>query len=142
MSKSNVTVFPALDSIGNMVELKWSRVLPMRRDEAMKLSRYALAAMFLFGSLFAFGLSARADRIQSMRCSGQRNNGARSDITVPYLTTGNTAFMPNKVSPKIYSSPIVDDPGRPQSRPVYNLIFYGSKQGFGDASNGAREQAK
>ena len=102
----------------------------------------AAMGLALVGLLVAFSLSARADRLQTQRSSGQRTNGARTDNTVPYLTTGKTTFMPNYVQPKIYSSPIVDDPSNPQSKPVFNLIFYGSKQSFGDASNGATPRTK
>ena len=50
--------------------------------------------------------------------------------------------MPGAVAPRIYSSPIVDDPANPQARPVYNLIFYGGRQAFGDRSNGAVPRTK
>jgi hypothetical protein len=50
--------------------------------------------------------------------------------------------MPGAVAPRIYSSPIVDDPRNPQARPVYNLIFYGGQQAFGDRSNGAAPRKK
>jgi hypothetical protein len=66
-----------------------------------------------------------------------RSTGTRVDITVPYLTTGNSTFMKGAVAPRIYSSPIVNDPANPQARPVFNLIFYGAQQAFGDKSNGA-----
>jgi hypothetical protein len=36
----------------------------------------------------------------------------------------------------------VEDVKNPQARPVYNLIFYGSVQSFGDKSNGAVERPK
>jgi len=81
--------------------------------------------------------AVRADHVPSMRSGGQRSTGARSDITVPYLTTGKSAFMPGSAAPRIYASPIVDDPKNPQTKPVYNLIFYGARQSFGDKSNGA-----
>jgi hypothetical protein len=71
-----------------------------------------------------------------MRASGPKSTGARNDITVPYLTTGTSAFMQRSVAPRIYSSPSVD-PMNPQTKPVYNLIFYGAKQSFGNKSNGA-----
>jgi hypothetical protein len=84
---------------------------------------------------------AAADRAVTVRTSGQRSTGARSDITVPYLNNGSNAFNAANVAPKIYSSPIVDDPKNPQGKPVFNLIFYGSKQNFGDKSNGAAPRA-
>ena len=72
----------------------------------------------------------------------EESTGSRVDITVPYLTNGTSAFMPGCVAPRIFSSPIVDDPANPQARPVYNLIFYGSRQAFGDRSNGAVPRTK
>jgi hypothetical protein len=96
------------------------------------------------GGLLALGLlavvvsPARADRTPSTRTSGQRSSWPKSDITVPYTTDGRSAFMATqRVSPRIYNSPVVDDPKNPQAKPVYNLIFYGSVQAFGDKSNGA-----
>jgi len=46
------------------------------------------------------------------------------------------------VAPLIYKSPSVDDPKNPQAKPVFNLIFYGAKQGFGDKSNGAAPRTR
>ncbi len=92
-------------------------------------------------SVLGLGLAvagAEAGRTETARTSGQRSTGARQDITVPYLSNGKNAFGAASVAPKIYSSPTVDDPKQPQARPVYNLIFYGSKQGYGDKSNGAK----
>jgi len=80
---------------------------------------------------------AAAGRVPATRTEGMKSSGTRVDITVPYLITGSTAFMSGYVAPRIYSSPIVDDPGNPQARPVFNLIFYGGRQAFGDRSNGA-----
>jgi hypothetical protein len=81
--------------------------------------------------------AARAERVPMTRTSGQRDSGARPDKTVPYLTNGDSGFGAYKVAPRVYASPTVDDPANPQARPVYNLPFYGSVQGFGDKSNGA-----
>lgn len=81
--------------------------------------------------------SALADRTQTARERGQKSNGARSDITVPYLNNGGDTFKGRSVAPRIYSSPVVDEPKNPGTKPVFNLIFYGSKQNFGDKSNGA-----
>jgi hypothetical protein len=85
---------------------------------------------------------ASAERTPTMRSEGMKSSGSRVEITVPYLTTGNSAFMGNGVAPRIYSSPIVDDPANPQARPVYNLIFYGAVQAFGDRSNGAVQRKR
>ncbi|HZT78849.1 MAG TPA: hypothetical protein VFA26_01400 [Gemmataceae bacterium] len=73
---------------------------------------------------------------------GYRSSGARADITVPYTTDGYSTRMHGVVAPKVYASPVVDDPKRPQSKPVFNLIFYGAKQSFGDRSNGATPRPK
>jgi hypothetical protein len=80
---------------------------------------------------------ASAERTSTARTQGMRSSGTRVDMSVPYLTTGNSTFMSGYVAPRIYSSPIVDDPANPQARPVYNLLFYGGRQAFGDKSNGA-----
>jgi hypothetical protein len=78
-----------------------------------------------------------ADRLPSVRTSGQRMFGARPDITVPYLNHGRNAFQGYSVAPQIKSSPTVSDHVNPGAKPVYNLPFYGGKQAFGDGSNGA-----
>jgi hypothetical protein len=96
-----------------------------------------LAGAVAVAVLAAMAASASAARVPTTRTEGEKSSGSRTDITVPYLTTGGSAFMPGAVAPRIYSSPIVDDPSAPQTRPVYNLIFYGGKQSFGDRSNGA-----
>jgi hypothetical protein len=66
-----------------------------------------------------------------------RTPGVKGDISVPYLTTGKSAFGAYSVAPKIIASPIVSDSGRPGVKPVFNLIFYGAVQAFGDRFNGA-----
>lgn len=81
--------------------------------------------------------NAMADRTPSIRSVGMRSTGARADITVPYLTTGQTAFGGYRVAPRIYSDPIVNDRANPGIRPVYNLIFYGAQQGYSGRSVGA-----
>jgi hypothetical protein len=96
-----------------------------------------LAAALAIGVIVGLAGVASAGRTQTTRSEGMKSTGSRVDITVPYLTTGNSAFMAGSVAPRIYSSPIVDDPANPQARPVFNLIFYGAKQSFGDKSNGA-----
>src|SRR5438093_1409049 len=94
--------------------------------------------MKLIGGLLAVLLTAPAwaDRTPSVRSQGQRDNGTRVDITVPYLTTGNTAFGAYKVAPRIFTSPSADDPANPGARPAYNLPFYGARMGFGSGFNG------
>jgi hypothetical protein len=96
-----------------------------------------LAGVLAVGAVLAVTSLASAARVPTTRSEGEKSPGSRVDITVPYLTTGYSAFMPGSVAPRIYSSPIVDDPANPQARPVYNLIFYGARQAFGDRSNGA-----
>jgi hypothetical protein len=85
---------------------------------------------------------AEAGRVPVTRTEAYRNNGTRLDLTVPYLTTGRSAFMSGYVQPRIYSSPILDDPRYPGVKPVFNLIFYGAKQSFGDRSNGATPRTR
>jgi len=80
-----------------------------------------------------------AGRINSTRADGHRTTGVRQDITVPYLTSGRSAILSGTyVAPRIYASPEVDAPKNPGAVPVFNLIFQGAKQGFGDRSNGAK----
>jgi hypothetical protein len=78
-----------------------------------------------------------ADRTPTTRVEGARSNGTRIDITVPYLTTGRTAFMSGYVAPFVYASPVADDLRNPGARPAYNLPFYGARMGFGGFNNGA-----
>lgn len=82
--------------------------------------------------------AARADRVPSSKAMLPPDPGARANITVPYLTNGwSNLGVWSGVAPRVYQSPIVDDPRNPQVKPVFNLIFYGSTMQFGDASNGA-----
>lgn len=100
-----------------------------------------VAGVFLVTSTLAQA-QTQTTRQNTQRTDGQKTPGVRGDITVPYLTTGNSAFMGKSVAPKIYSSPIVDDPENPQAKPVYNLIFWGSVLAFGDKSEGATPRPK
>jgi hypothetical protein len=72
------------------------------------------------------------------RAPGMRDPGTRGDITVPYETTGKHAFGAYFVAPIVYASPNVDNPSTQGTQAVFNLIYYGSRQGFGDRSEGAR----
>jgi hypothetical protein len=103
--------------------------------------RVWLTGAVALGLLFLGNGLARAERTPTARTPGQRSSGARQDQSVPYLTSGNQAFMGNGTAPRIYSSPTVDDPKNPQAKPVYNLPFYGGVQGYGDASNGAKPRS-
>jgi hypothetical protein len=84
--------------------------------------------------------AARADRTPSAKTVAPPSTGTRVDITVPYLTSGNSTLMSGGVAPRIYGSPTVENPKYPQVKPVFNLIFYGSAQSFGDRSNGAEQR--
>ena len=98
---------------------------------------FGLLSLLAVAVLAAQTNLARADRVPTVRTPGFYSYGARSDITVPYLTTGRSAFMSQTVEPQILISPNVDNARHPQVVPVFNLIFYGARQGFGDAMNGA-----
>ncbi len=101
----------------------------------MPKAHWGTAALVL--GLFLAQAGTADARVPMTRVEGYRNTGARNDITVPYLTTGRTAFGAYSVAPRIYSSPDLDDPRFPGSKPVFNLPFYGAVQAFGDRSNGA-----
>lgn len=90
-----------------------------------------VAALFL-------GWNAQLEaRVPMTRNPGIRTAGIRGDRSVPYLTTGRTAFGAYSVGPKIVSSPNVIEKENPGAHPVYNIIFYGAVQSFGDKFNGA-----
>jgi hypothetical protein len=86
------------------------------------------------------GVSARADRVPSGKTVLTPSPGARGDITVPYLTNGRSTLGAYSVAPRIYGSPNVQDTRNPAVKPVFNLIFYGSAQSFGDRSDGATQR--
>jgi hypothetical protein len=90
--------------------------------------------------LLLWGASARADRVPSSKTVIAPSSGARVDITVPYLTTGRSTLGAYSVAPKIYATPNVQDTRNPGVKPVFNLIFYGSAQSFGDGNNGATQR--
>ena len=101
----------------------------------------------LFRTAFATGLlllflvpqtaPAQAVRALSTRTQGWRSSGSRPDITVPYLTTGYTAFMRDRyVGVRIYWAPMADDLFLPDVRPAYNLPFWGGIQAFSTRANG------
>ena len=102
--------------------------------------RWAASALAL---ALILSSSAQAERVTSRKVPGPPpSTGTKPDITVPYTTNGNTTLgVYNKVEPKVYASPISDDPNYPQAKPVFNLIFYGAVQSFGDRSNGATPRA-
>jgi hypothetical protein len=82
--------------------------------------------------------TANADRVPSTKTVIPRQPGARGDITVPYTTNGFTTLgVYQGVSPRIIVSPNVEDRENPQSKPVFNLPFWGAVQSFGSLNNGA-----
>ena len=101
------------------------------------MSRTSMVLGLLAGAVLLLdGSAAHAGRTPTVRTSGFYSYGARSDSTVPYLTTGRSAFMSGSVAPQILVCPDVDNV-HPQIVPVFNLPFYGARQGFGDSFNGA-----
>jgi hypothetical protein len=85
---------------------------------------------------------ARADRVPSGKVLTSPSTGARTDVAVPYTTNGRTTLgVYQGVAPKVYESPIINDPVNPGARPVFNLPFYGGVQAFGGLSNGAVPRA-
>jgi hypothetical protein len=99
----------------------------------MRCGRWLLGVL----ALAMFVMPAAAERIPSQRTVGQKSTGTRIDITVPYLTNGTNAFRGSPWMPYIYSSQEVDVTTSMRGNQVFNLIFYGSRQSFGDRSNGA-----
>jgi hypothetical protein len=95
-----------------------------------------LAALLALGITIFASADALA-RTPTMRTTGQRDPGVKGDHAVPYLTTGNSAFFSGFVGPQIISCQNVIDPVSSNAKPVYNIIFYGAKQSFGDKFNGA-----
>src|SRR5437588_11314625 len=89
------------------------------------LTRIPLAFLVVLLVLLVVG-PVRAGKVLGTRTEGCRSTGARRDITVPYLTTGHSAFIAGTyVGPRIYYSPMADEPYLPDVRPVYNLPFWG-----------------
>ena len=98
------------------------------------------------GAAFALVLTLTADvragRVPSTKTTIIPSSGARVDITVPYTTNGrSTLGVYNGVSPAIEGNPAPSvAPGGLQSRPMFNLIFYGSWQSPGSWFFGAVER--
>jgi hypothetical protein len=111
-----------------------------REEEVM--SGTFLKGLLTFAVLSGLAGMARADRTPSVRDPGMKSTGARSDITVPYLTNGKNAFRAYSVAPRVYDSPEVIDFTNPGARPVFNLIFYGSVLSFGTDSTGPVSRPK
>jgi hypothetical protein len=97
------------------------------------------------GGLLALGLSlmlagsARADRTPSYRVPTNIAPGARGDITVPYTTNGySTLGVYQRVQPRLYATPTVDDTRDPGARPNFNQYsYYGASKQFSGATEGA-----
>ena len=84
---------------------------------------------------------AQADRTPSSKASYPTFPGSRPQVAVPYTTNGNSTLgVYQGVGPRIYASPNVEDAKNPGVKPVFNLIFYGSSQSFGDTNNGATQR--
>lgn len=92
--------------------------------------------------LAIFAAPSLADRTPTRRVNDIRSHGVRVDITVPYLTTGDSAFGAYRVAPRIYSSPVLEDEAGPGARATFNLPFYGARMGFGGQNNGAVENPR
>lgn len=104
--------------------------------------RWAAGPLALGLVLLAAG-GALADRVPSQKTVIPRDPGVRGDITVPYLTNGYTALgVWQGVAPRVYATPIVNDPTNPNARPVYNLPFYGATEAFGSSNEGAVSRPK
>jgi len=89
-------------------------------------------------ALLALAGTAAADRVPSRKSEGLRDPGTRGDITVPYTTNGfSTLGVWTFVGPRIYADPVVSPPKNAGVLPVYNLIYYGSKQGTSADNPGA-----
>jgi hypothetical protein len=94
--------------------------------------------MLALFALIVLAGSVEAGRVPSQKADSSRDPGARGDITVPYLTNGNSTLgVASGVAPIIYAKPTVNDPNNKGVLPVYNLIYYGSKQSFSSANPGA-----
>jgi hypothetical protein len=100
--------------------------------------RFATTGVFLVGVFFLCSGDAFAGRTPSVRTPGVRNPGVRGDKSVPYLTTGNSAFMTTSfVAPRVIRSPELSDPNLPAVLTTYNLQFWSAVQAMGNDFNGA-----
>ena len=70
------------------------------------MNRWRFAAGLLVLGLSALVAStARADRVPSHKAGIPPSTGARTDITVPFLSNGNSTLGAYRVAPRIYASP-------------------------------------
>ena len=103
----------------------------------MRHLRWSMGLLAIAGALFVVNV-AHAERVPSAKVIAPRSHGTRPDIFVPYTTNGySTLGVYQGVSPRIYSSPDVEDKTYPDTRRVYNLPFWGGEQSFGGKSEGA-----
>jgi hypothetical protein len=100
-----------------------------------------LRILFLFtfaGLTFATDSRVHAGRVPSQKVLATRVHGVRVDLRVPYLTNGYSNLgVYHGVAPRIYYAPIIDYPDHPQTKPVYNLPFYGAVRALSGYSDGA-----
>jgi hypothetical protein len=98
----------------------------------------APAGLLLAGLFFLSCGDAFAGRTPSVRTSGMRMPGVKGDQSVPYLTTGKSAFMSTTyVAPKVMESPQLNNPRLPAVEPTFNLQFWSGVEGMGDDFNSA-----
>jgi hypothetical protein len=110
---------------------------PKRRHPIMHRLRWSLGLLAVAVAALVVN-TASAERVPSRKTIAPTVSTAKNDITVPYTTNGNTTLgVWQGVSPRIYSSPDVEDSKYPDTRRVYNLPFWGGVQSFGGKSEGA-----
>ena len=88
-----------------------------------------LRSLTALGLFLALAASADAARVPSSKADRTNNDGARINVTVPYLTNGpSTLGVTQGVSAIISPSPGLGGMKGDTERPVFNLIFYGSQK--------------
>lgn len=103
----------------------------------MRRLRWSSGLLAITVMVFAVS-AANAGRVPSTKTYVPNVSSAHHDIFVPYTTNGySTLGVWQGVSPRIYSSPDVEDMKYPDTRRVYNLPFWGGVQSFGGKSEGA-----
>ncbi len=99
---------------------------------------FRLAGLLALAALTVLAGSAGAVRVPSSKTVLPPTPGPRGDITVPYTTNGHSTLgVAQGVAPRIFSGPTLTDPVNKGVLPVYNLIFYGSKQSLDSNNPGA-----
>src|SRR4051812_36347936 len=88
-----------------------------------------LRSLTALGMVLALSASAEAGRVPSSKAERDYNYGARTDITVPYLTNNrSTLGVWQGVSPIITPSPGPGGFHGDTERPVFTLIFSGPQK--------------